>query len=82
MSIAWPPSASGVMQALRIKSYTPGFREHVGKFLLRHPERLEAEECIEEPGNLLVGGGRTIAVPRKRLQLAFLAFEPAAETNC
>ena len=56
-----------------------GFPEYVGQLLARHPQRLDAEEPIEQPVDIGVGGRDAIAIAGKRLQLAFLALEPAAE---
>ena len=56
-----------------------GFGEHVGQFLLRHPQRLDAEEPVEQPLDVGVGGRDVIAIAGQRLQLALLALQPSPE---
>src|SRR3982074_2931922 len=56
-----------------------GGREHVGEFLLRHPQRLYGKEPVKQPLDVSVGGCDVVTIAGKRLQLAFLALEAAAE---
>ena len=62
-----------------MKSSTPGIREHVGQFLLRHPQRFDGEEPVEQPFDVGIGCRDVIAIARKRLQLALLALQAPAE---
>ena len=61
------------------KMLDAGFGEHVGQPLLRHPQRLDAEERLQQPLDLVVGLRHAMAIAGQGLQLAFLALEPAAE---
>src|SRR3984893_7060899 len=54
------------------------FGENIRQSLLRHPQRLYAEEPVEQPRDIGFGAGDVITVSR-RLQLALLALQPASE---
>jgi hypothetical protein len=51
----------------------------VGQFLFGHPLRLDAEEPVEQPGDVGFGRGDMIAIAGQGLQLALLALQAAAE---
>jgi hypothetical protein len=72
------PSASGVVQARRMKSSMPG-SARVGQLLFGHPLRLDAEEPVEQPRDVGLGRGEMIAIAGQGLQLALLALQAPAK---
>ena len=56
-----------------------GFGEHVRQFLFGHPQRLDAEEPVEQARDVGIRGGDVIAIAGQRLQLALLALQALPE---
>ena len=55
------------------------FGEHIGQLLFGHPQRLDAEEPVEQPRDVGLGGGDMVAIAGQGLQLALLALQPPSE---
>ena len=55
------------------------FGKDVRQLLLCHPHRLDAEEPVEQAGDVRVRRGEVIAIAGERLELLLLALQPAAE---
>ena len=47
--MAWLPSASFVGAGAADEILDAGIGEHVGQFLFGHPQRLDAEEPVQQP---------------------------------
>ncbi|MGY4371284.1 Mrp family chromosome partitioning ATPase [Bradyrhizobium sp. LB1.3] len=56
-----------------------GLGEDVGKLLFGHPRRLDAEEPVEQAGDVRVRGRQVIAIAGESLELLLLALETTAE---
>ena len=56
-----------------------GLGKDVRQLLFGHPRRLDAEEPVEQAGDVRIRGGEVIAIAGERLELLFLALEAAAE---
>ena len=56
-----------------------GIGEHVRQLLFGHPQRLDAEEPVEQPRDVGLRRRDVTAIAGQGLQLALLALEAAAE---
>ena len=56
-----------------------GIGEHIGQLLLGHPQRLDAEEPVEQPRDVGLRVRDVIAIAGQWLQLALLALQASPE---